>query len=122
MPGHCLYIAKEKNNIHHKGGLKTVFMKAVMIVFNQALTEKVEFMLDKLEIRGFTRWENIQGRGTKTGNPRMGTHTWPEMNSSILTIVEPEKMELLLNGIKKIDSINQEVGIKGFVWNIETFI
>lgn len=97
-------------------------MKAVMIVFNQALTEKVEFMLDKLEIRGFTRWENIQGRGTKTGNPRMGTHTWPEMNSSILTIVEPEKMELLLNGIKKIDSINQEVGIKGFVWNIETFI
>ena len=29
-------------------------MKSVMIVYNQANTERVEYMLDKLNIKGFT--------------------------------------------------------------------
>ena len=29
-------------------------MKAIMIIYNQALTEKVEYMLEKLNIRGFS--------------------------------------------------------------------
>ncbi len=29
-------------------------MKAVMIIFNQANTERVEFMFDKLGIKGYT--------------------------------------------------------------------
>ncbi len=29
-------------------------MKAVLITYNQALTEKVEYMLDFLNIKGFT--------------------------------------------------------------------
>ncbi|MGE5384199.1 MAG: PG0541 family transporter-associated protein, partial [Omnitrophica WOR_2 bacterium] len=62
-------------------------MKAVFIAFNQAHTEKVEYMFDQLGIRGFTWWNNVQGRGSFTGEPRMGTHTWPEMNSAVLTIV-----------------------------------
>ncbi len=94
-------------------------MKAVFIVFNQALTERVEYMLDMLKINGFTFWEQVQGRGTNGGEPRRGTHTWPEMNSSILTVLEDEKLieELLLN-IKKLNSINYEVGIRAFVWDI----
>ncbi len=94
-------------------------MKAVMITFNQAHTEKVEYMLDFLEIRGFTMWSEVTGRGTRTGEPRMGTHTWPEMNSAILTIVDDAMTEPLLKKIKKIDEINTEVGIRAFVWNIE---
>ena len=35
-------------------------MKSVLIVFNQANTERVEYMLDTLNIRGFTFWENVQ--------------------------------------------------------------
>ena len=30
-------------------------MKSVMIIFNQANTERVEYMLDMLEIRGLAR-------------------------------------------------------------------
>jgi nitrogen regulatory protein PII len=94
-------------------------MKAIFIVFNQANTERVEYLLDREEIRGFTWWENVQGRGTLTGEPRRGTHTWPEMNSALLTIVPDEKVQPVLDKIKKIDEINTEVGIKAFVWNIE---
>lgn len=97
-------------------------MKAVFIAFNLAHTEKVEYMLDKLEIRGFTWWNNVSGRGSNDGEPRMGTHTWPEMNSALLSIIEDEKVAELLKRIKMLDQINEEVGIRAFVWNIETAV
>ena len=58
-------------------------MKCVFIVYNQANTERVEYMLDELGIRGFTFFEQVQGRGSRDGEPRRGTHTWPEMNSAM---------------------------------------
>ena len=76
-----------------------------MITFNQAHTEKVEYMLDYLDIKGFTLWEEVLGRGTATGEPRMGTHTWPEKNSAILAVVNDEKVTSLLTKIKMIDEI-----------------
>jgi nitrogen regulatory protein PII len=94
-------------------------MKSVMIVYNQANTERVEYMLDVLSIRGFTFFEQVQGRGSKTGQPHRGTHTWPEMNSVIITVVEDEKVESLLSAIRKLDLRNEEVGVRAFVWNIE---
>ena len=93
-------------------------MKAVFIVFNQAHTERVEYILDQLGIRGFTWWSQVNGRGSKTGEPRMGTHTWPEMNSALMTVVSPDQVEPLLEKVKKIDQINEEVGIRAFVWDI----
>lgn len=97
-------------------------MKAVFIVYNQANTERVEYILDALNIRGFTYWENVQGRGTKNGEPRRGTHTWPEMNSAVMTVVPDEKVPELLETVKKLDNRNREVGVKAFVWNIEQMI
>ena len=93
-------------------------MKAVLIVFNQAQTERVEYMFDRLEINGFTWWNDVQGRGTETGEPRMGSHTWPEMNSAALVIIPDIKVESLLDSVKKLDKINEEVGVRAFVWDI----
>jgi len=94
-------------------------MKSVFIAFNQANTERIEYMLDYLKINGFTFFEQVQGRGSKTGEPRRGTHTWPEMNSAIITIVDDAKVPEILSMVKKIDQINEEVGIRAFVWNVE---
>jgi Nitrogen regulatory protein P-II. len=93
-------------------------MKAIMIVYNQAHTEKIEYMLDKLGIKGYSLWENIQGRGTSTGVPHLGTHAWPEINKSVITVVDDEIVDSILNTIKKIDEINDEVGIRAFVWDV----
>lgn len=93
-------------------------MKAVFIVFNQANTERVEYMLDYLEIRGFTFFEQVQGRGSKTGEPRRGTHTWPEMNSALITMVEDDKVDELLKTVHKLDMRNKEIGVRAFVWDI----
>ena len=93
-------------------------MKAVLILYNQALTEKVEYMLDRLEIRGFTQWPTVCGRGSETGDPRMGTHTWPEMNSATMCVVGDEMVAIILEKVRKMDSINEEVGVRAFVWDI----
>ena len=93
-----------------------------MIVFNQANTERVEYLLDMLNIRGFTFFEQVQGRGTNGGEPRRGTHAWPEMNSCVITVVDDEQVEPLLEAVKKLDMRNEEVGVRAFVWNIETTI
>ena len=93
-------------------------MKAVFIVYNQAHTEKVEFIFDMLKIRGYTGWANMTGRGTNSGDPHMGTHTWPEMNSAVMTVVEDDQVDDLLKSIKELDKINEEVGIKAFVWDV----
>ncbi len=93
-------------------------MKAVFIAFNQTHTERVEYILDKLEIRGFTWWSDVKGRGSVSGEPRMGTHTWPEMNSSLITIVEDHKVDELLEKIKQLDQINEEIGVRAFVWDV----
>ncbi len=94
-------------------------MKAVMIVFNQANSERVEFVFDSLGIRGYTWWSEVQGRGSKTGEPRKGTHTWPEMNAAAMTIIPDDQVAELLDAVRKLDEINKEVGVRAFVWNIE---
>ena len=93
-------------------------MKAIMIIYNQSHTEKVEYLLDKLGIKGYSLWENVQGRGTSTGVPHLGTHAWPEINKSVLTIVDDELVETVLEKVKKIDAVNEDVGIRAFVWDI----
>ena len=97
-------------------------MKSVLIVYNQANNERVEYMLDTLGIRGFTQWENVQGRGNAEGDPHRGTHTWPELNNAILTVVEDVKVDELLLSVRKLDKRNEEVGIRAFVWNIEQMV
>ena len=93
-------------------------MKSVLIVYNQANNERVEYMLDTLGIRGFTFLENVQGRGHLAGDPHRGTHTWPELNNAILTVVDAAKVDDLLTSVRKLDRRNEEVGIRAFVWDI----
>lgn len=94
-------------------------MKAVFIIYNQALTEAVNTILDRQHIRGFTKWETTVGRGSVNGEPHMGSHTWPSLNSSILTVIPEEKVEPLLDQLRKLDSKTEMQGTRAFVWNIE---
>lgn len=94
-------------------------MKAVFISYNQALTERVHNILDELSIRGFTKWALTEGRGNVDGEPHYGTHTWPSMNASIMTIIEDEQVEPLMAELRKMDEATKMQGSRAFVWNIE---
>lgn len=94
-------------------------MKAIFIVYNQAHTEKVEYLFEKLNIRGFTRWTDLTGRGSVTGPPHMNTHTWPEQNTARMAVMEDEAIPAVLDGVRRLDEENKDVGMRAFVWNIE---
>jgi hypothetical protein len=93
-------------------------MKAFFLSYNQALTDRVNRMLDENGVRGFTRWALTEGRGSINGEPHYGTHAWPSMNSSILAIVEDEKIPVLLDAMREIDSLTEQQGSRAFVWDI----
>ena len=94
-------------------------MKAVFIAYNQVLTEAVNSILDRHQIRGYTKWAEAQGRGSHGGEPHFGSHTWPAMNSAILAITDDERVEPLLASLKKLDEKAEQQGLRVFVWNIE---
>jgi len=59
------------------------------------------------------------GAGTKTGDPHLGSHAWPTMNSSILTIVPDERVDTLMERLHELDVNNEMLGLRAFVWNVE---
>lgn len=93
-------------------------MKAVFISYNQALTDRVNKILDDLGVRGFTRWALTEGRGTYDGEPHYGTHAWPSMNTSVLAIVEDDKVDPILEALRKMDASTKMQGSRAFVWDI----
>lgn len=96
-------------------------MKAIFISYNQAYNEEILDILEKNRQRGFTRWEDIEGKGGFNGKPHMGSHGWPEMNHAVLTMVKDEKVEPILADLKAKDEESPDLGLRAFVWNIEMF-
>ena len=54
-------------------------MKSVFITFDQAFFERIMALLDRQGCRGFSYWQQVQGRGSKTGEPHYGSHAWPSI-------------------------------------------
>lgn len=97
-------------------------MKSVLITFDQAYYERIMATLDRQNCRGFTYFEQIQGRGTKTGDPHYGSHAWPSLCSAIITVVRDEQVDPLLETLRKMDEATEMLGLRAFVWNIEKSI
>lgn len=97
-------------------------MKSVFITFDQAHYEKILATLDRLNCRGFSYFQQVQGRGSKTGEPHYGSHAWPSMCSAIITIVPDERVKPLLDRLHEMDLETERLGLRAFVWNIEQSI
>ena len=97
-------------------------MKSVLITYNQSFDERIIEVLDKQMLRGFTRWENVQGRGSKTGEPHYGSHAWPTLNTAVITVAEDEKVDKLLDTLRALDEETPRLGLRAFVWNVEKSI
>ena len=94
-------------------------MKAVMISYDQAHQDAVLTALRASVVRGFTLFPSTQGKGSKTGDPHFGSHAWPSMCSTVISIMEDEKVEPLLERLRKLDEDNEMLGLRAFVWDIE---
>lgn len=97
-------------------------MKAIFITFDQAHYEAILQILDRNSQRGFTYWENVQGRGTKDGEPHYGSHAWPGTNSSIMVMAEDDRVERLLSALRALDDSKKALGLRAFVMPVEQSI
>lgn len=94
-------------------------MKTVFIAYDQAHHEDVMEALNSSLCRGFTFFPGVGGRGTKSGEPHLGSHAWPALNGAVLTICEDEKVDPLFERLKRIDMENPMLGLRAFVWDVE---
>ena len=98
---------------------KTEIMKSVFITFDISHKEAVIDLLTHNNCRGFSFFDHMQGRGSVSGDPHYGTHAWPSMCGSIITIVEDKAVDNILKGVKALDEESKQLGIRAFVWDIE---
>ncbi len=93
-------------------------MKAIFISFNQAYNDQIVDLLDSLGQRGFTRWNDILGRGGVDGEPHYGSHAWPVQNMAVLTVVEDDLVRPIMDALRKTDEASPDLGLRAFVWDV----
>lgn len=93
-------------------------MQAILITFDQAHYHKIIDILERLNCRGFTAWPLVNGRGSHTGEPHMGTHAWPSLASAIITIVEDNRAAAVMERLHQIDADRPKLGLRAFQWPI----
>lgn len=93
-------------------------MKAVFVACNQSMYDAVMNVMKDMEIRGFTGWEELMGCGTNDGEPHLGSHAWPTMNSALISVMEDDKAAAFLARLKKLDTDNDLQGLRAFAWPV----
>ena len=97
-------------------------MKAILIAYDQAHYDSIIDVLTRTGCRGFTAVDTVRGRGSATGDPHYGSHAWPSLAGAIITVVEDEKADPLLDRLHALDQDKPLLGLRAFVWNIEKSI
>ena len=93
-------------------------MKAVFMACNQSMYDAVMDIMKDMELRGFTGWEELIGRGSNDGEPHLGNHAWPTMNSALISVMEDDKAAEFLKRLKQLDDDNKKQGLRAFAWNV----
>lgn len=93
-------------------------MKAVFLSCNQSMYDSVMDLMNDMGLRGFTGWEELIGRGSNDGEPHLGNHAWPSMNSALISVMEDAQAAEFLKRLKQLDDDNKKQGIRAFAWNV----
>lgn len=94
-------------------------MKAVFVVYNQALSDQVERAVRRVGLRGYTQWQGVRGSGSRDGEPHLGTHTWPAVNMAMLIMAPDGASEELKKALRAIDAQSPQQGLRVFSWTVD---
>ena len=97
-------------------------MKAVFVICNQSMFDAVQDIMKNMGLRGFTGWEELMGCGSRDGEPHLGSHAWPTMNSALISVMEDDKAQEFLAKLKKLDEDNHQQGLRAFAWDVTAVI
>ena len=97
-------------------------MKAVFVVCNQSMFDAVQDIMKDMGLRGFTGWEELMGCGSRDGEPHLGSHAWPTMNSALISVMEDDKAAEYMQRLKQLDADNDQQGLRAFAWPVSDMI
>ena len=97
-------------------------MKAVFVVCNQSMFDAVQDIMKDMGLRGFTGWEELMGCGSRDGEPHLGSHAWPTMNSALIAVMEDDKAAEYMQRLKQLDVDNDQQGLRAFAWPVSDMI
>ena len=97
-------------------------MKAILVTYNQAYYDDIVAVLNDNGVKGYTEWNEIKGHGSDTGEPHLGSHAWPTLNNAIISMVEDDRVDGILQALHDCDVKAPELGLRAFVWQIEKMI
>ena len=97
-------------------------MKAIFVARNQSIYDEVLDIMNRMQMRGYTGWEELMGCGSRNGEPHLGNHAWPTMNSALLTVTDDGKVDEFLKSLKELDEANEMQGLRAFVWDVTAMI
>lgn len=97
-------------------------MKAILITFDQAHYDNIIESLERLNCRGFTAWPLVQGRGSHNGEPHYGSHAWPSLASAIITVVDDDRADAVMQRLAALNDDRPKLGLRAFLWTIDQTI
>ena len=97
-------------------------MKAVFVVCNQSMFDAVQDIMNDMGLRGFTGWEELMGCGSRDGEPHLGSHAWPTMNSALIAVMEDAQAAEYMQRLKQLDEENDQQGLRAFAWPVSDII
>jgi len=92
-------------------------MKMLMFIVESDHKEKVEAALTERNVLGYTEIPTVYGIG-RTGL-RLGSRAFPETSSIILTVVEKDKVDDLLEAIEA-DCAGCKQSMRLVTWSVDT--
>lgn len=96
--------------------------KGIFIVYNTALHGLIIRILEKNHAKGYTEWDEVTGRGSRDGEPHLGSHAWPTVNGALMTFTEAHRVPKLLEDLHQLDLDNPMQGLRAFAWDITDMI
>lgn len=97
-------------------------MKAIFVSYNQAFHEEILDLMNKTNVSGYTRWEEVKGKGSRGGEPHLGDHAWPTLNSAMIVITKKSTSTEFMERLKALDEQNPLMGLRAFRWDVEDSI
>ena len=94
-------------------------MKALFVAYNQAYNEEIVEVLQAAGQRGYTKWEDVGGRGTLDGEPHLGSHAWPTQNHALFAAVPDNLLPVIMEQLRLKDEKYPDLGLRAYTWSIE---
>jgi len=93
-----------------------------MIILDQAHYDDITNELSKLNIRGFTSWKPVYGRGSNTRISALWNSCLALAQQCNSDCSRRSSFEATASFLKELDDQYQNLGLRAFSWNIEDMI